>query len=191
MPHSLKTEPNTDDTLFIRDAQESDMPEITEIYRHHVLNGTASFEEIAPDVGTITTRFDSIRDHGLPYLIAEHKNAIVGYCYASLYRPRSAYRHTVENSIYLAADCIGLGIGSQLMSALIARCEAGPWRQMIAAVGDSANVASIRLHQKHGFTHIGVFKDVGFKFDRWLDSVLMQRPLNSGMPPLPHPMPDA
>ena len=119
--------------LVIRDADHADIAAITAIYRHHVLTGTASFEEIPPSETEITNRFDAIRANGLPYLVALRGGVIVGYCYASLYRPRSAYRHTVENSIYVAPGCIGNGIGAALMSALLERCEAGPWRQMVAA----------------------------------------------------------
>tara|TARA_B100000674_G_scaffold490034_1_gene505087 strand:+ start:2801 stop:3457 length:657 start_codon:yes stop_codon:yes gene_type:complete len=171
--------------ITIRDAVIEDIPAITAIYRHHVLHGTASFEEEAPDATEIGNRFRAIRDKGMPYLVGIRDDEIVGYCYASTYRPRTAYRHTVENSIYVAPDCVGQGVGSLLMVALIERCEAGPWRQMVAAIGDSANKASITLHQRHGFEMIGTFKKVGYKFDRWLDSVLMQRPLGEDSPVIP------
>jgi phosphinothricin acetyltransferase len=171
--------------ITIRDATLDDIPAITAIYRHHVLHGTVSFEETAPDQAEIANRFAAIRDKGLPYLVAIRSNTIVGYCYAGPYRPRTAYRHTVENSIYVAHDCVGKGVGSLLMAALIKRCEEGPWRQMVAAIGDSANKASISLHQRHGFEMIGTFKKVGYKFDRWLDSVLMQRPLGDDSPIIP------
>ena len=169
----------------IREAAIEDIPTITAIYRHHVLHGTASFEETPPDEVEIGNRFGAIRDKGMPYLVAIRGDLVVGYCYASAYRPRTAYRHTVENSIYVAHDCVGQGVGSLLMSALIARCEAGPWRQMVAAIGDSENTASITLHERHGFTAAGTFRKVGYKFDRWLDSVLMQRPLGDDKPVLP------
>ena len=171
--------------ITIRDATLDDIPAITAIYRHHVLHGTASFEETAPDEAEIANRFAAIRDKGLPYLVAVLSNTIVGYCYAGTYRPRTAYRHTVENSIYVAHDCVGQGVGSLLMAALIKRCEEGPWRQMVAVIGDSANKASISLHQRHGFEMVGTFKKVGYKFDRWLDSVLMQRPLGDNSPIIP------
>lgn len=173
--------------ITIRDAEIDDITAITAIYRHHVLHGTASFEEEAPDESEIGNRFRAIRDKGMPYLVATRGDVIVGYCYASTYRPRTAYRHTVENSIYVAPNQVGQGIGSLLMSALIARCEAGPWRQMVAAIGDSANKASISLHKRHGFEMVGTFKKVGYKFDRWLDSVLMQRPLGDDSPVIPKP----
>ncbi|WP_404421538.1 GNAT family N-acetyltransferase [Thalassospira australica] len=174
--------------LVIRDADHSDIAAITAIYRHHVLTGTASFEEIPPSETEITNRFDAIRGNGLPYLVALQGNGVVGYCYASLYRPRSAYRHTVENSIYVAPDCAGRGIGAALMATLLERCEAGPWRQMVAVIGDSDNRASIALHRKFGFEATGTFRDVGYKFGKWLDSVLMQRPLGSDKPVIPGPM---
>ena len=172
-------------TITLRDAVLDDIPAVTAIYRHHVLNGTASFEETPPDADEIANRFSAIGAKHMPYLVAIMDGVIVGYCYASAYRPRTAYRHTVENSIYVAADCVGKGIGSKLMKALIERCEAGPWRQMVAAIGDSENAASIALHERHGFEMVGTFKKVGYKFDRWLDSVLMQRPLGDHNPIIP------
>jgi len=181
--NSIKTAPSSD--LAIRDAEFADIPAITAIYRHHVLNGTASFEEVAPDEAEIGNRFRTIREKSMPYLVATIGDAIVGYCYASTYRPRTAYRHTVENSVYVAHNCVGQGIGSLLMATLITRCEAGPWRQMVAAIGDSENKASISLHERHGFEMVGTFKKVGYKFDRWLDSVLMQRPLGDDSPIIP------
>jgi phosphinothricin acetyltransferase len=186
-PASTDVAPPPSANITLRDAQIDDIPAITEIYRHHVLHGTASFEEIAPDAVEITNRYQAIRDKGMPYLVATRNEEVVGYCYASTYRPRSAYRHTVENSIYVAANCVGQGVGNLLMAALIERCEAGPWRQMVAAIGDSANKASIRLHQRHGFEMVGTFKKVGYKFGRWIDSVLMQRPLGEDGPTIPSP----
>lgn len=174
--------------ITVRDACDADMAHITAIYRHHVLTGTASFEEIPPSQDEITSRFHAIRDKGMPYLVAINDRNIVGYCYASSYRPRTAYRHTVENSIYVAPDCSGQGVGSLLMGQLIERCENGPWRQMVAAIGDSANHASIALHRKFGFEQTGVFHNVGFKFGRWLDSILMQRPLGDDKPVLSGPL---
>ncbi|MBX2833312.1 MAG: GNAT family N-acetyltransferase [Rhodospirillales bacterium] len=168
--------------ITIRDAKFGDIPAITAIYAHHVLTGTASFEETPPGEDEIASRFNAIRAKNMPYMVATRRDVIVGYCYASPYRPRTAYRHTVENSIYVAHDCVGQGIGSILMAELITRCETGPWRQMVAAIGDSANRASITLHERHGFTMVGTFKNVGYKFDRWLDSILMQRPLGDNRP---------
>jgi phosphinothricin acetyltransferase len=175
------------DTITLRDANDNDMESITAIYAHHVLTGTASFEEIPPTVDEITDRFHAIRAKDMPYLVAIRDGKVVGYCYASTYRPRTAYRHTIENSVYVAPDAVGQGIGSLLMGELIARCEAGPWRQMIAAIGDSANHASIALHRNHGFELTGTFHNVGFKFGRWLDSVLMQRSLGTNKPTMSGP----
>jgi L-amino acid N-acyltransferase YncA len=112
---------------------------------------------------------------GLPYLVALADNAVVGYCYATAYRPRSAYRHTIEDSVYIDEKLRGRGIGLALLSALIERCEAGPWRQVVAVIGDSGNAGSIALHAKLGFEHVGVLREVGFKHGRWVDTVLMQR----------------
>jgi L-amino acid N-acyltransferase YncA len=164
----------------IREASEGDLPQIQAIYAHHVLNGLASFEETPPTVEELRSRRDGVLALGLPYLVAEVDGRIVGYCYATSYRSRPAYRHTVENSVYVREGCGGQGIGSALLQALIDGCAAGPWRQMIAVIGDSANAASIRLHRKHGFRHVGTLPAVGFKFGRWVDSVLMQRELGKG-----------
>ncbi|MBS9477796.1 GNAT family N-acetyltransferase [Ancylobacter radicis] len=178
-------------TLLVRDATEADMAAVQAIYAHHVLTGTASFEEVPPTLAEMMARRAAVRSHGLPYLVAEVAGepggAVVGYCYATPYRPRPAYRHTLEDSVYVAPDQAGRGIGSALLAALIARCEAGPWRQMVAVIGDSGNAGSIALHARHGFSHVGVLRDVGFKFGGWLDSVLMQRPLGEGAGSLPAP----
>ncbi len=171
--------------LEIRDAQADDLPLIATIYAHHVLNGVASFEEIPPSVDELAQRRANVLALGLPYLVAVRDGRVVGYCYATAYRPRPAYRHTIEDSVYVAAGLGGQGIGSALLAALIARCEAGPWRQMIAVIGDSANAGSIGLHRRLGFRQAGVFQSAGFKFGRWIDSVLMQRALGVGDSALP------
>jgi len=173
-------------TLTIRDATEADMPAIQAIYAFHVLHGVASFEEIPPSVEEMRARRASVLGLGLPYLVAEADGAVVGYSYAGSYRARPAYRHTVENSVYVADGAGGQGIGEALMKALIARCHSGPWRQMIAVIGDSGNTASIALHRKVGFEHAGVLRSVGFKHGRWVDTVLMQLPLGDGDRTLPH-----
>jgi len=164
----------------IRDATLEDMEQIASIYEHHVLNGTASFEEEAPSVFAMRQRREAVIARGLPYLVAEQSDRILGYSYAGLYRARSAYRFSLENSVYVDHALARQGIGRALLDALIARCELGPWRQMIAVIGDSAHVASIALHEQAGFRMIGTLHSVGFKFGRWLDSVLMQRPLGPG-----------
>lgn len=159
---------------LLRAAREAEVAAIASIYAHHVKTGTASFETEAPDEAEMLRRFRDIASKNLPYLVAEQDGIVVGYAYAGTYRPRLAYRFTVENSIYIHADYAGHGIGSLLMPALIEECRARGLRQMIAVIGDSSNRASIALHEKFGFRHVGILKDVGFKFERWLDTVFMQ-----------------
>lgn len=173
--------------LAIRDASEADIEGVQRIYAHHVLRGIASFEEEAPTVEQMLARRGDVLRQGLPFLVAELDGAIMGYSYASAYRARSAYRYTVEDSVYLADGLAGRGAGRALLTALIARCESGPWRQMIAVIGDSGNEASIRLHSKLGFTRVGMLRSVGFKLGRWVDSVLMQRELGPGSATPPYP----
>jgi phosphinothricin acetyltransferase len=171
--------------ILIREAADADMGAIQQIYAHHVRFGTASFEEAVPDTAELTTRRAGVLGQGLPYLVAEGEGRILGYAYASAYRARSAYRFSIEDSIYVAEGLAGRGLGTRLMSSLIARCETGPWRQMIAVIGDSDNAASIALHRAFGFRHTGTLRSIGFKFGRWLDSVLMQRDLGAGDASLP------
>lgn len=171
--------------VHVRDAADDDLTAIHAIYAHHVLHGLASFEEVPPALDEMRARRAAVLKHGLPYLVAELDGRVVGYAYATLYRPRSAYRHTIEDSVYVADGLAGRGIGSALMSTLIARCEQGPWRQMIAVIGNSRNAGSIGLHARHGFRHIGTLPDIGFKFGKWVDSVLMQRELGEGARSLP------
>lgn len=172
----------------VRDASDADLPSIQAIYAHHVLHGLASFEEVPPGVDELRARLATVRAAGLPYLVAEVDGTVVGYAYATLYRPRSAYRHTVEDSVYVAQGMAGRGLGAALLSALIARCEAGPWRQMMATIGQGdANRGSIALHARMGFARIGALRSVGFKHGQWLDTVLMQRPLGAGDGSLPVP----
>ena len=168
--------------MEIRNATEADIPEVQAIYAHHVLHGLASFEEVPPSADEMRARFEAIVAGGKPYLVAEIDGRIAGYGYASAYRPRSAYRYTLENSIYIDADARGRGVGSALLEALVARCRKGPWRQMLAVIGDSANAASIGLHRKAGFRQVGVLERVGFKHGRWVDSVLMQLELSRADP---------
>ena len=163
--------------VAVRDAREADMAPIQTIYSHHVLHGRATFEETPPSVPEMIARRAAVLNLGLPYLVAERAGAIVGYSYATAYRPRPAYRFSIEDSVYVDAAERGRGIGLVLLSALIERCEAGPWRQMLAVIGDSGNAGSIALHRRLGFTHAGTLKSVGFKLGQWTDTVLMQRPL--------------
>jgi phosphinothricin acetyltransferase len=163
----------------LRPAVPGDFEAIASIYRHHVETGCASFELEPPDAGEMRRRWRNVVELGLPYLVAEVDGLVAGYSYATLYRPRPAYRFTVEDSVYVRADLSGRGLGSRLLGGLIAECEAGQWRQMVAVIGDSANSASIRLHSRFGFRHVGTLQNVGFKFGRWVDTVLMQRALRS------------
>lgn len=172
-------------TLVIRDAGDADLATIQAIYAFHVLNGIASFEKTPPTVEDMRARRAVVLALGLPYLTAEEGGTVVGYSYAGSYHARPAYRHTIENSVYVADGAGGRGIGAALMQALIARCQSGPWRQMVAVIGDSGNAASIALHRKVGFEHAGVLRSVGFKHGRWIDTVLMQRPLGAGDRKLP------
>lgn len=166
--------------LFLRDAQHDDMPAIQAIYAVQVLHGLASFELEPPTCAEMTRRWREICQHGLPYLVAEHEGDVVGYAYASLYRPRPAYRHTVEDSIYVREDQVGRGVGRALLGALIERAEQGGWRQMVAIIADTGDAASLALHEKLGFERTGVLRCVGFKHGRWLDTLLLQRRLGVG-----------
>jgi L-amino acid N-acyltransferase YncA len=169
----------------IRPATAADLPAVTEIYQHAVLHGTATFELIPPDLTEMTRRFTALMDGGYPYLVASLEGRVIGYAYAGPYRPRPAYRFTVENSVYLQPAIHRRGIGLQLLQRLIAECEARSYRQMIAVIGDSANAGSIGVHSKTGFAMIGTHPNVGFKFGRWLDTVMMQRALGEGAATLP------
>lgn len=171
--------------IGVRPASEADMPAIQAIYAHHVRFGLASFETDPPSLEDMCARRAAVGDLGLPYLVAQVDGEVLGYCYASSYRPRPAYRFTVENSVYVAEGQVGRGLGTALLARLIELCEAGPWRQMIAVIGDSDNQASIALHRRLGFQPVGVIQSAGFKFGRWVDSVLMQRPLGAGDATLP------
>jgi len=161
------------------------MDAVQRIYAHHVLTGYASFEETPPDLAEMTRRWTAIVEAGLPYVCAVERDQVLGYAYAGPYRPRSAYRFCVEDSIYLAPGAVGRGIGRALLDRLIARCTEIGKRQMIAMIGDSANLASIELHRRCGFRLTGTFASIGFKHGRWVDSVLMQRQLGAGSESLP------
>lgn len=168
------------DELILRDARESDMPAVQAIYAHHVIHGTASFELEPPTLEQMLQRRADICANGLPYLIAERDGEVVGYAYATPYRPRPAYRFTVEDSVYVREGMAGFGIGHALLGAVIQHCTASGRRQMVAIIGNSENSASIRLHARLGFRQVGVFESVGFKHGRWLDTVIMQRELGEG-----------
>ena len=164
----------------MRPATPDDLPAIQSIYAHHVLHGLASFEEAAPPLEEMRRRFDDVRARNLPYLAADFGGTLVGYGYCAPYRSRSAYRHSLEDSVYVRNGSEGRGVGSALLRALIERCEALGYRQLIAVIGDSANAASINLHASFGFQRVGTLRSAGFKLGRWVDSVLMQRPLGAG-----------
>ena len=169
----------------LRDATEADLPAVQAIYAHHVAHGTGTFEEEAPDLAEMTRRWREVRGRGFPWLVAVAEGRVVGYAYANLFRTRTAFRFTCEDSIYLAPDWCARGLGTRLLGELLARCTAGGARQMLAVIGDSANLGSIRLHARMGFTPAGTLRDVGLKFGRWLDVVLMQRALGAGAGPTP------
>jgi phosphinothricin acetyltransferase len=165
---------------LIRPASPADIPAITAIYRPAVLHGTASFEVDPPDEAEMRRRFDALTGAGFPHVVAELEGRVAGYAYAGAYRPRPAYRFSVEDSIYVAPDAQRRGVGQALLSHLIETCTLSGFRQMIAVIGDSAQHASIGLHRRNGFTFSGTIHSVGFKHGRWLDGVIMQRALGEG-----------
>lgn len=170
----------TDPNVLVRPSGPDDLPVIQAIYAHHVMHGFGTFEEMPPDVAEMAARRLTIVERGLPHLVAEADGRILGYAYAGPYRPRPAYRNTVEDSIYVAPEAIRHGVGRALLTALVEFCEAGPWRQMVAVIGDRGNTASIALHAALGFHEAGHLKAVGFKLGRWVDVVIMQRALGAG-----------
>jgi L-amino acid N-acyltransferase YncA len=164
----------------VRAAAQGDIPAIQAIYAHHVLHGLASFEEVPPDAAEMRRRYDEITGMGLPYLAAVQGREVLGYGYCSLYRTRSAYRYALEDSVYVREGQQGKGIGSLLLGELLRMCAGLGYRQVIAVIGDSGNTPSIALHARHGFLRVGTLRSTGWKFGRWVDSVLMQRPLGPG-----------
>ncbi|MFC1674224.1 GNAT family N-acetyltransferase [Pseudomonadota bacterium] len=173
------------DIITIRDSRPDDAADIARIYAHHVQHSTASFEEVPPSEADIIERRACVLEFGAPYIVAELYGEVHGFAYASKFRPRSAYRHTVEDSIYVDPATTGKGIGTKLLSALIKRCTALGYRQMVAVIGGTDNVASIKVHSRLGFTQAGVMKSAGYKFGAWVDTVLLQRPLGDGDDTLP------
>lgn len=167
-------------STLIRPSTEADLPAIAAIYGDAVLTGTGTFELEAPGESEMARRRDDVLSKGLPWLVAEVGGRALGYAYANHFRPRLAYRFCVEDSIYLHRDARGQGLGTLLLAELLARCEAAGARQMLAVIGDSANAGSIGVHRRLGFEHVGTMRSVGWKFDRWLDVVVMQRPLGVG-----------
>jgi L-amino acid N-acyltransferase YncA len=169
-----------DNAPVLRTATEGDMTRIQEIYAHHVLHGLASFEEVTPDVAELTRRFHEVTAQDFPYVVTELGGKVQGYAYAGPYRHRTAYRYSVENSIYVDPSSVGKGLGRLLLAHIIERCTQLGYRQMIAVIGDSENHPSINLHKALGFERSGLQKSVGFKFGRWVDSVFMQLDLGDG-----------
>src|SRR6516164_5851176 len=164
------------DGVVIRPSREGDVAEIAAIYAYHVLHGLASFEEVPPDIDELASRRRDILNRGLPYLVAERSGRVLGYCYAGLYRTRSAYRFTLEDSIYIDQAEVGRGLGRGLLTTLLDRCAELGYRQMVAVIGGSDTWPSIRLHAALGFTRAGVLRAVGFKFGRWVDIDLARLP---------------
>jgi len=166
--------------MIVRPSTDADLPAIAEIYGWNVLHGLGTFEEEPPAVAEMARRRAAVLERGLPYLVAERDGQVLGYAYAGPFRPRAAYRYTVEDSVYVSPSAVGQGVGKALLTALIAGCETLGLRQLVAVIGDSGNAASVALHTALGFQTIGVAPAMGFKFGRWVDLVWMQRPLNGG-----------
>ncbi len=166
--------------VHIRPVRPDDAVAIQAIYAHHVLHGLGTFEETPPPLAEMQARLAKVADQGLPWLVAEQDGAVAGYGYAGLFHVRSAYRFTVEDSLYIHPNHLSRGVGSALLGELIARCTALGLRQMVALIGDSGNAGSLAVHRKHNFCDVGVLKSVGWKHNRWVDVVFMQRPLGAG-----------
>lgn len=164
----------------IRPSSEADIPQITAIYAHHVLHGTGTFETTPPSEADMAARRADVLAKGLPYLVAEEDGRVLGFAYCQWFKPRPAYRFSAEDSIYLHPEAAGRGLGKQLLAALTARAEAVGIRKLIAVIGDSANAGSIGVHRACGFTPVGSFQSCGWKFGRWLDIVLMEKPIGEG-----------
>jgi len=165
---------------LVRPSTADDLPAITAIYGWNVLHGTGTFEIDPPDAADMARRRDDVLGKGLPWLVLERAGQVAGYAYANHFRPRPAYRFCLEDSVYLAEDATGQGLGRILLAELVARCEAAGARQMLAVIGDSGNLGSIGVHRTLGFAQVGVMRSAGWKFDRWVDVVIMQKDLGSG-----------
>jgi phosphinothricin acetyltransferase len=168
------------DGLTIRPAAPADAPALAAIYGHAVAHGFGTFEEDPPSPAEMETRRAAIADRGLPYLVAEQDGQVLGFAYASPFRPRPAYRYTIEDSVYVAPEAAGRGVGRAVLSAVVDACEAMGFRQLVAVIGDSQNAASIGLHRSLGFEQTGLGRSFGFKHGRWVDIVFMQKALNGG-----------
>lgn len=166
--------------MELRTAHPADLASIQSIYAHHVLHGLGTFETEPPGLEELGSRQAQIIAAGFPYLVAVEDGHVIGYAYANHFRTRAAYRHTVEDSVYVAPDAVGHGVGKALLNELVTRCRSQGLQQMLAVIGDSGNAASIGVHRACGFELVGVMKSVGHKFDRWVDVVVMQRALTPG-----------
>jgi len=173
--------------LLVRPSADADVPALAALYGWNVLHGTGTFEMEPPDAEEMARRRAAVLAQGLPWLVAERDGRILGYAYASQFRPRPAYRYCLEDSVYLAPDAVGRGLGRVLLAELLARCEAAGARQMLAVIGDSANAASIGVHRALGFEPAGVLHAAGWKFERWLDVVILQKRLGFGADKPPPP----
>ncbi len=171
--------------MIVRDATKADVPEIQSIYAHHVLTGTGTFEEEPPSIEDMLIRYRRIVTNHWRWLVATDASGVLGYAYYAQLRERSAYRFSVEDSVYVRDDVRGQGVGKVLVQRLIDICSEAGLRQMIAVIGDTANIGSIKIHADLGFRHIGSIRSSGIKFGRWLDSVYMQRPLGRGDSDIP------
>ena len=165
---------------LIRPSHDADLPAITAIYAHHVLHGTGTFETTPPTQTDMTGRRADVLAKGLPWLVAEEDGQVLGFAYCQWFKPRPAYRFSAEDSIYLAPEAAGKGLGTLLLNDLIARAQTLGVRKLIAVIGDSANVGSVGVHRKAGFAQVGVLQSCGWKFGRWLDVVLMDKTLGDG-----------
>lgn len=174
--------------MIVRPGRQADAEALAAIYGHHVLTGFGTFEEDPPDPAEMERRRLAVVERGLPYLVAEEAGRVLGFAYASAFRPRAAYRYTAEDSVYVAPDAVGRGVGRAVLSQVVAQCEALGLRQLVAVIGDSGNAASIGLHRSLGFEHAGLGRGFGHKHGRWVDIVFMQKPLNGGdtRPPSAH-----
>jgi L-amino acid N-acyltransferase YncA len=167
-------------SLHIRPSTDADLPAITAIYAHHVLHGTGTFEIDPPSLQDMSTRRADVLGKGLPWLVATDSGNVVGYAYCNWFKPRPAYRFSAEDSIYMAPDQAGKGWGARLLSELVVQAQAAGVRKLIAVIGDSANAGSIAVHRSAGFAHVGLLSNCGWKFDRWLDVVMMAMAIGDG-----------
>lgn len=171
--------------MQIRPAGAADLPEMQAIYAHHVMTGAGTFEETPPSIEEVQARFEAVTGRGWAWLVAADETGVLGYAYFAQMRDRSAYRYTAENSIYVREDVRGQGVGKALVARVLEEAERAGFRQMVAVIGDSENVASIGVHTSLGFLRVGVLRSSGFKFGRWVDTVFMQRALGHGDTDLP------